>query len=330
MVRRSSVASLDGGTESAVYGEESSTTRGRNGPAVKTPWRGGGGRWTVWPVRVVLWVAILVIGYRGIMAIVLNETPTSTGSATTPAAASPSTQFPVTLAEAYALQFGQVYLNFNPGSAGQRQRQLAEFIPASASQQLDPQFGWNGEGSERMGSEQVAGIDVHSSTTAIVTLLASVNGKLMELGVPIYSSGGSLVVSGDPAWLPAPSTVQPPAAQQPATDQNAQNALSAQLPAFFTAYASGDQTTLNRYLAPGVSINGLNGAVRYGSIASIVVPPGSATRDITVKVNWFLPGQARQGAAQLTATYDMSVVDQQSGKWYVEDIRASTQPMGTQ
>src|ERR1700745_2954057 len=82
MVRRSSVAGLDGGTESAVYGEESSTTRGRNGPAAKTPWRGGGGRWTVWPVRVVLWVAILVIGYRGIMAIVLNETPTSTGSAT--------------------------------------------------------------------------------------------------------------------------------------------------------------------------------------------------------------------------------------------------------
>jgi hypothetical protein len=333
MVRRSSVASLDGGTESAVYGEESSTMRGRNGPAAKTPWRGGGGRWTVWPLRVVLWVAILVIGYRGIMAIVLNETPssTTTGSTTTPAAASPSTQFPVTLAEAYALQFGQVYLNFNPGSAGERQRQLAEFIPSSASQQLDPQFGWNGEGSARMESEQVAGIDVRSSTTAVVTLLASVNGRLMELGVPIYSSGGNLVVSGDPAWLPAPSRVQPPAAQQPATDQNAQNALTAQLPAFFVAYASGNQMTLNRYLAPGAaSINGLNGAVRYGSIASIVVPQGGATRDITVTVNWLLPGQAGHGVAQLTTTYGMSVVDQQSGKWYVEDIRASTQPMGTQ
>jgi hypothetical protein len=330
MVRRSSVAGLDGGTESAVYGEESSTIRGRSGPAARTPWRGGGGRWTVWPLRVVLWVAILVIGYRGIMAIVLNETPTSTSSTTTPAAASPSTQFPVTLAEAYALQFGQVYLNFNPASAGQRQRQLAEFIPSSASQQLDPQFGWNGEGSERVQSEQVAGIDVRSSTTAVVTLLATVNGKLMELGVPIYSSGGNVVVSGDPAWLPAPSTVQPPAGQQPAADQNAQNALSAQLPAFFAAYASGDQTTLNRYLAPGVSINGLNGAVRYGSIASIVVPQGSAKREITVTVNWLLPGQAGQGVAQLTTTYDMSVVDQQSGKWYVEDIRASTQPMGTQ
>jgi hypothetical protein len=49
-----------------------------------------------------------------------------------------------------------------------------------------------------------------------------------------------------------------------------------------------------------------------------------------VTVNWQLPGQGKQGTAQFTATYDMTVVDQQSGKWFVEDIRASTQPMGAQ
>jgi conjugative transposon protein TcpC len=313
-----------------VYGGESPGTQRRGRPTAKAPWGGSGGRWTVWPLRVVLWVAILVIGYRGIMAIVLNESPSSTGSTTTPAAASPSTQFPVTLAEAYALQFGEVYLNFNPATAAQRQQELAPFIPSSASQQMDPQFGWNGAGSALLGSEQVAGIDVRSSTTAVVTLLATVNGQLMELGVPVYASGGRLVVSGQPAWLPAPATAQPPASQQPATDQTTQNALSTQLPAFFAAYASGDQATLNRYLASGVSIAGLNNTVKYGSIASIVVPQGGATRDITVTVNWLLPGQAKQGVAQLTTSYDMTVVDQQSGKWYVEDIRASTQPMGTQ
>ena len=331
MGRRSSVASLDGGTESTVYGNESPGTRDHGGPAAKSPWRGGGGRWTVWPLRVVLWVAIIVIGYRGIMAIVLNETPASTSSTTTPAATSPSSKFPVALAEAYALQFGQVYLNFDPATAGERQRQLAAFIPSSTSQQGgDPQFGWNGVGVARLGSEQVAGIDVRSPTAAVVTLLASVNGSLMELGVPIYSSGGGLVVSGEPAWLPAPAQAQPPTTQPSSGDQNAQAALMAQMPAFFNAYASGDQTTLNRYLAPGVSISGLNNTVRYGSIANITVPQGGTTRDITVTVNWLLPGQDKQGVPQLTTTYDMTVVDQQSGKWYVENIRASTQPMGTQ
>lgn len=329
MVRRFGVGSFDGGTESAVYGDGSSDTTGRGGPAAKTPWSGGGGRWTLWPLRVVLWVAIVLIGYRGIMAIVLNETPSSTGGST-PAAASPYPSFPATLAEAYAFQFGQVYLNFDPSTASQRQQELANFIPSAGGQQMSPQFGWNGVGTERLSSEEVAGIDVRSPTTAVVKLLARVNGQLMELGVPIYSSGGGLVVSGQPAWLPPPAQAQPPAAQTPATDQTAQNALTAQLPAFFAAYASGDQATLNRYLTQGSSVNGLNGMVRFGSIGNIVAPQGGATRHITVTVNWLLPGQAKQGPAQITTTYDMSVVDQQSGKWYVEDIRASTQPMGTQ
>jgi hypothetical protein len=36
------------------------------------------------------------------------------------------------------------------------------------------------------------------------------------------------------------------------------------------------------------------------------------------------------GAPRLTTTYDMSVIDRHSGRWYVKDIRASTQSMGTQ
>jgi hypothetical protein len=311
-----------------VYGEESPAAGRGARRAARSPWSGGGGRWTVWPLRVILWVALLIIAYRGIMAIALNETPSSSGSGAAPAA-SASTDFPVTLAEAYALQFGQVYLNASPAKASQRQQALAAFLPSGVSQ-LEPQFGWNGSGTLSLQSEQVAGIDVRGATTAIVTLLVKVNGDEMELGVPVYYSGGALAISGEPAWLPAPATAQLPAPQSVTTDQAAQNQLMAQLPEFFQAYASGDQATLDRYLAPGASISGLNGAVTFGSIQSITVPEGGATRDITVTVTWQLPSQGKQGVPQFTTTYAMSVVDQQSGKWYVEDIRASTQPMGTQ
>ncbi|HLH84535.1 MAG TPA: conjugal transfer protein [Trebonia sp.] len=300
----------------------------RSTPAAKPPWSGGGGRWMVWPMRVILWAAILIIGYRGVMAIVLNETPAST-NATGPAPASAATAFPVTLGEAYALEFGQVYLNFSPAQAAQRARQLATFIPANISA-VQPQFGWTGAGTMRLQSEQVAGIDVRSAHAAVVTLLVTVNGHLMELGVPLYASGGGIVVSGEPASLPAPSAASPPNPREASSDPVAQSALASQLPAFFQAYASGDQATLNRFLAPGTSLNGLDGAVVFGSIANIAVPRGGATRDITVTVNWMLPGQVSQGVAQLAQTYDMSVVDQASGRWYVKEIRASTQPMGTQ
>jgi hypothetical protein len=326
MVRRSSVSSLDSGTESAVYGEGSPVMDGRGRAAAKAPWSGSGGRWLVWPMRVVLWAAILVIGYRGVVAIVLNETPANTNGAASTTPSAPA--FPVTLGEAFAMQFGQAYLNFSPATATQRAQQLAAFIPANI-QASDPQFGWNGGGASRLGSEQMAGIDVRSAQTAVVTLLASVNGKMIELGVPLYASGGGIVVSGEPAVLPAPATASPPAPPQAGSDPAAQRALSSQLRAFFRAYANGDQTTLNRFLAPGVSLNGLNGSVSFGSIVSIAVPPGGATRDITVTVNWGIPGQVRGGVSQLAITYDMSVIDQQSGRWYVREIRASTQPMGT-
>jgi hypothetical protein len=336
MVRRSSVASLDSGAESSVYGDEPVVSAEPGAQGSKAPWGGGGGRWTVWPLRVVLWAAILIIGYRGVTAIFLNETPASGNASanansiggTTGDQSSAST-FPVTLGEAFALRFGQLYLTFSPSTATQRAQQLATFIPPSVSAN-DPQFGLTGTGTSTLQSLSVAGVDVRTAQTAVVTLLATRNNQLIELGVPLYSSGGGLVVSGQPALLPAPSVATLPPAQGAPADQSAEHTLANQLPDFFQAYASGDEAALGRYVVPGIPLTGLRGAVSFGSIASIYVPQGGTTRDITVTVDWILPAQVGPGAPRLATTYDMSVVDRQGARWYVEDIRASTQPMGTQ
>jgi hypothetical protein len=326
MVRGSGI---DDAARSAVYSDDpemgvggpEQPADGRSRPA--RSWNGAGGRWLVWTLRAVVWAVLLIIGYRGVMAIVLNETPASrSGSPATPAGG--GGQFPVTLAEAYAMQFGDVYLNFTPASAGQRAQKLATYLPANLAG-TDPQLGWNGSGSLRLQNEQVAGISVQDATHAVVTLLANVNGRLMELGVPIYAARGGMAVSGEPAWLAAPAQASPPASVTTASDPAAQNALMAQLPAFFQAYASGDSATLNRFLSQGASVSGLGGALSYAGISNLYVPPGGSTRHITVTVVWQLPGQATANAAKLEMTYDMTVTDQQSGKWYVADIQASTQ-----
>jgi hypothetical protein len=258
------------------------------------------------------------------MAIVLNETPASrsgTSGSTSPTTGANSS-FPVTLAEAYALQFGSVYLNFSPATSGQRSSQLATFVPSTISG-ADPQLGWNGSGTLKLDSEQVASIAVQDSNRAVVTLLASVNGQLMELGVPVYTSNGAVAVSGDPAWLPAPAQAAPPSTSPSTSDPAAQAALNAQLPAFFQAYASGDTATLNRFLTSGSSVTGLGGNLSYAGISSLSVPAGGATRAITVTVTWQLAGQAAS-PGKLNSTYNMTVVEQ-SGKWYVRSIQASTQ-----
>jgi hypothetical protein len=292
-------------------------------------WGGAGGRWLLWPMRAVLWAAILVIIYRGITGIVADETtvPAVSGNS---ASAATSGQFPVTLAEAYAMEFGQVYLNFTSATQSQREQELAAFLSPSLAA-ANPDLGWNGSGQMHLQSEQVAGIAVQDSQHAVVNLLATVSGELMELGVPVYAAGGGVVVSGEPAWLPAPQAISPPQSSAVASsDPVAQRQLMSQLPAFFQAYASGDVTTLKRFLASGVSLTGLGGSVAFDSIVGLDVPRGGSARQITVTVMWQVLGPNGLTSAKLTMTYGVSVVDLQSGKWYVKGISASTEAMGAQ
>ena len=294
-------------------------------------WQGAGGRWLLWPLRVVLWAALLIIAFRGITAIVFNQASAPAGGGTGPQSA--TGQFPVSLAEAYATEFGRVYLSFSPQNQGQREQALAAFVPASVLA-ANPNLGWNGTGQLNLQAVQVSGITVQDPRHAVVTLLALVNGQLMRLGVPVASSGSGVAVSGEPAWLSGPPQTSPPPAASRGSDQVAQGQLMNELPAFFQAYANGDSATLNKFTVRGVSLTGLGGAVTFDSISALHVPPGGAARQITVSVIWQLPEQPGSAsgnlgmASKLEVTYGMSVVDLQSGKWYVKEIGVSTEAVG--
>ncbi len=330
MVRRSTVdRSPQPDLYSAGYDPGAGNQRAGTGkrPRSGSGWRGAGGRWLVWTFRLVVWAILLIVGYRGVMAIVLNETPPSQ---TPPAPAASTTAFPVQEASAYALQFGQVYLNASPATAGQRASELAPFLPPGAP---DQQFGWNGGGSLTLQSEQVAGVRVEDSHHAVVTLLARVNGNMMELGVPVYAASGGLGISGEPAWLPAPKPVAQPSPPSVNTDSAAESELMGQLPEFFKAYASGDQFTLGRFLAPGTSVTGLGGTLIFSSVTGVTAPVGGTVRHIVATVVWEVPGAPAKGtragntAANLEMTYALTIV-RQHGTWYVQSIAPSTQAGG--
>jgi hypothetical protein len=300
-------------------------------------WRGSGGRWLVWTFRAVLWAVLLIVGFRGVMAIVTASRQPAGNNASSANTAATGSGFPTGMAEAFALQFGNVYLNFSPATAAQRASDLVPFIPVGS----DPQFGWNGAGSQLLQSEQVASISVKNAHSAVVTLLAQVSSGLIELGVPIYTAQGGLVVSAEPALLPGPQRATPPSSSSAASDPATATALTAQLPGFFRAYASGDQEALGRFLAPGAVVTGLGGTVTFGSISGMEVPSGGAVRRIAVSVVWQLASQSTKArgrhaqnssvndaSAGLNMTYQMTVV-RQHGSWYVQAIGPSaTQPAG--
>ena len=293
-------------------------------------WRGAGGRWLVWVARVVVWTVIVLVGYRGVLAIVGGTGTTGNGSGANRTVS--ANRFPVTAAEAYALEFGTVYLNYSPATAADRSAALAAFLPPGT----DPQLGWNGAGNQQLLAEQVAGIAVRSGHAAVVTLLARLgDGSMVELGVPVYASASGMSVSGEPALLPGPAKAVAPAANQTDGDQATAAALQNQLAGFFQAYASGDQATLARFLAPGTQIPGLAGVVQFGAVDAVYAPAGGPTRTISVTVSWLLPSQPAPRSAGVTAsaaaglqmTYQMTVV-KRGGAWDVRSIGAATaQPL---
>ena len=314
----------------AGYPASGQQVAGHGAPKTRRAWSGAGGRWLVWMLRIVLWAVALLIGYRGVAAIVMGEPGPGAGATS---AASPGSQgrgFPSALARAYALEFGQVYLRFSPATAVQRARSLSAFLAPG----VDPELGWNGAASRTLQSEQVAGINVVSSHRAVITLLARVSGNLVELGVPIYASRGALVVSGYPALLPAPQQAVPPAPASVRQDQAATRSLSRVLPAFFRAFASGDAIRLGKFTVRAGSVTGLGGAVRFGGISRLSVPAAAgATRQVTVTVVWRLgsaqpaDGRLRQthlasSQAQLTMSYALAVV-RHRGSWLVKSIGAA-------
>lgn len=303
-------------------------------------WRGAGGRWLVWVARAIAWAALLLIGYRGVLAIIEGPGPSpsrSDNAARSSSVTSAGTQFPVTEAEAYALEFGHVYLNFSPATAAARSASLASFLPPG----YDRSLGRNGAGTQRILDEQVAAVSVTGKHSAVVTLLALLSrGRMIELGVPIYAANGGMSVSGQPALLPGPAKAIPPVATPATSDQATETALRSQLPAFFQAYASGDRATLARFAARGAHLRGLGGEVSLAAVDSVYVPAGGPSRPVVVTVTWDVAStapvkkpakkpakkvaSASAAPAAFEMTYQLTIV-RQGGSWDIRSIGASTE-----
>src|SRR5262249_57894552 len=121
--------------------------------------------------------------------------------------------------------------------------------------------------------ERVGGAGVRAAQSAIVPRRAGSTGRLLDLGVPVSAAAaGGMVTSGEPAWLAAPKPVMPPPPQPVNSDTATQTALMRQLPAFFTPYARGDQSTLGRFVAPGTTVTALRGTVVLAYVTGGTTP----------------------------------------------------------
>lgn len=149
-------------------------------------------------------------------------------------------------------------------------------------------------------------------------------GQLMDRGVRVAATGQhhGMVVSGDPASLPAPPQITPSGGADD-TDRAAQSLLMNEASAFSQASARADRTALNRPIVRGAAVSGLGGEATFDSISALHGPTGGTGRQITVSVICQRSDQPGSAAGNLGmtqkpgVTYGMSVVDLHSSKWYL-------------
>jgi hypothetical protein len=135
-----------------------------------------------------------------------------------------------------------------------------------------------------------------------------------RLSVANLDSGAESPVYGEE---PSASAERGPVVNPPRADGDGRRAVG------------GGRKVAGCFLAPGVVVGGRGRAVGAAG-TSLHAPQCGATRDVTRTVSLVTTGHVETGMPRLPTSCDMSVVDQQSGRWYAKDIRASTLPMGTQ
>lgn len=289
----------------------------------RRPGSGAGGRWWVWLGRGVLWAFIIVVLFNGIWLPFRSSFAEPSSGGPAPAE---EPKFPETAAAAFALRFGEVYLN--PKEGEKRAETLAQFLPEGRGSSLDL------TGTGLTGTNiQVFGIDVKDDHNAVVTLSADVNTKPMSVDVPVYAAdgGGSLVLSGEPALLAPPAKAELPAGEDLQTDADARATLEPFLEGFFESYAQTPEH-LGRYSAEGAKIDSLpKNAVKFSELGDVVVPEASSSgddvREVRATVVWSLPGDNGADPAQLTQSY-LVTVEQSGGDWSVRDLRGAPNSFG--
>ncbi|WP_017545826.1 conjugal transfer protein [Nocardiopsis prasina] len=296
-------------------------------PRPRRPRAGAGGRWWVGVGRVLLWAFIVVVVFNGIWFPIRNGFSLPSSSAEPEV--SDSLDFPEASAAAFALRFAESYLDTSDPEA--RLTSLAAFVPDGQVSQLNlPADSLAGE------NLTVIAVDVRDEHNAVVAIRADVNDEAMSLEVPVYSDGASLVLSGRPALLAAPSQAELPPGPSFDADPQAAEQLGDVLTGFFEAYAE-EAGHLDRYVEPGATVTPLPAnSVEFSELSVMPVPSQSSTgdddvRQVATTVVWGLPSaDADDGAGeagQMVQNYLVTVVNS-GNEWYVRDIQGAPHSFG--
>jgi hypothetical protein len=231
-----------------------------------------------------------------------------------PAAAKPSaTVDPAT--SAFAVRFARTYLADPSGTA--LEPFLAEGVRVGTG--TPPQ-----EDAEDVGQAEVSGVEDLGGGRAVLTVACELrDARTLYLAVPIVRSG-----AGEVAALGAPSIVAASGAAGVGSNEQPQAvagpdaaAIQGLVSKFLPTYlAAGDAGSLSYFLAPGVAVQPLGGAIGFRAITGVTQLDSDEgpVRSVLAAARVSDPASG----AVYPVTYRLELV-KRGGRWYVEAVEGA-------
>ncbi|GAA0347200.1 conjugal transfer protein [Streptomyces blastmyceticus] len=307
------------------------TGRARLPDVRRVPWavedESGGARFAARFGRAALWLVVglaVVTGVRTWFWPQESPPPPPAKEKTAPA-------YPVQEAQAVAARYARTFLTWDEGAPEARAKELARDLPSGT----DAAVGWNAKGHQDVLVAQPGAVTpqqdrkrarVHVDVL-VSTPVAEPKDKKdkpsvpeqrwVGLEVPVVSTEGRIVVTGQPGIVGVPRSAPPvPEQAAPGIDLPFSESTRGVVEGFVAAYANG---TADSVTAPGASIAPLSSGLSLGSLQNWSADNGSGdTRTGTAVVAWKLSG------AEITQTYRIEltrVSSASAARWQVAQIQ---------
>lgn len=248
-----------GDREQAAEREAPVATNTHSGRPVRELLRTGG--------RVVLWAFLVVVLVRGLGDIASG--PERRPSASPGQGAVP--RFPDAEAEAFAVRFARVYLDWEPGRAQRHARTVGSYLASGLRDRVAVEVPRRGPG-ERVAQATVARSTDLGSGRALITVACSFSdGATRYLTVPVARDrGGGLAVFDLPSLSAPPPAGEAPAAEPQPLSGTEAGAMTDVVRRFLSTYlAGGGPSDLAYFLVPGASVTPMPPGLQVVSLEQV-------------------------------------------------------------
>lgn len=251
------------------------------------------------------------------------------------------TQFPVSKATSFVIDFTKAYMTQTPDNSAAREETLKQFVNSGVLNAMEMRVDNSNNFTQTLvGEPIITGVDSIDDNNAVFTVQVSLStGTNLEMSIPIYydPKKNAMAVAAPVSTLPAITLAEVPSKNhsvQWASDEVVVKAFQSDLENYLKSWAASDSGVLERYISTNATLTartGLSNTFTFKSLEDLKVqvydeeaPNADPTRrDAKFSVVW---ADTKSPNVTYKQHYLLKILQQPDKRWYIEDISSVIVP----